>query len=160
MALETTAVTEQVRQGVHDDSEHVDAELEERRALSNARYAAKVKAKRRARNQTDGDFAREAMRATMAVDLRRKSLGVAMAPETSALLQQEQEDREKIKNRQAMQRTASNKRYAEQVKKRRLKRGLTQGSFSRRVESEAQGLTLVAVPVQNRYRHRHSTPCS
>ena len=141
MTLETAAVTEQVRQGVHEDSEHVDAELQERRALSNARYAAKVKAKRRARNQTDGDFAREAMRATMAVDLRRKSLGMAVAPETSALLKQEQEDREKIKNRQAMQRTASNKRYAEQVKKRRLKRGLTQGSFSRRVASEAQGWT-------------------
>ena len=119
-----------------EDAQRVNQQLDEQHALSNARYAAKVADKRRARNRTEGDFSRSAKAATAKAAATHQP---AVPGGTAARIVEAARDEEAAARDQlAAMRTTSSVRYANKVADKRLSRGRTIGDFARRAGVPAE----------------------
>jgi hypothetical protein len=127
-AAAARSLAESAAKSQQEDAAALDEAMMMKRTQSNARYADKVKEKRRARGRTQGDFSRQAERAVAAVSVTHAlpSHGTA-----ARVLDDARSETKMVKEAVTVQKSASDKRYADRVAKKRLKRGLTEGSFSR-----------------------------
>ena len=110
------------------DHRDVQQKLQLARTASQSRYADKVKAKRRARNLTQGDYSRQAERATR---LTAATSSVASHGSVASVIDAAHDETVRVSREVSLQRSASNRRYADKVARKRLRRGLTEGNFAR-----------------------------
>ena len=125
---------------LQDDVAHVQSDMEARHALSDSRYASKVAEKRRARNQTEGDFSRAAKVKVMHVRAveRAAASGTEGGREAESMIETMRQETEEQKRQMEDHHWKAKTRNASRVAAKRAKRGLTMADFGRVTEKGKQ----------------------
>lgn len=119
-------VASHVAAEIKADDASLHRQMLEKKAEQSSRYAEKVKAKRRARGRTEGDFSRQAAAAMTAVHITHTGPSHGSA---AHLIDEAAAETREVQSELTKTKSVSDRRYADQVAKKRLKAGLDAGAF-------------------------------